>query len=101
MAFPRGEAYPNEVFVQQAIEHHFVALGFRPEPAGFIDYVCVHPQTGERWVVEAKGKTTSVGLDFRTCLGQVVQRMDDPTNRPTDMRWRCLTCRNTGASVGR
>jgi hypothetical protein len=83
MAFPKGEAFPIEAFVQQAIERHFVTLGFKPEPAGYIDYVCVYPETGERWVIEAKGKTLDIGLDFRTCLGQVVQRMDDPSDGST------------------
>ena len=72
---PRGMEFPNEGFVQQAIEAHFNQLGFEVEPATHADLVVAHPQTGERWIVEAKGKTTSVGLDFNTGIGQIVQRM--------------------------
>lgn len=28
---------------------------------------------GRRWLIEAKGQTSGVGLDFRTGLGQLVQ----------------------------
>ena len=42
------------------------------------DFACQEPNTGRRWVIEAKGLTTAVGLDFRTGLGQLVQRATDP-----------------------
>lgn len=35
---------------------------------------------GECWIVEAKGLTSSVGLDFNTCLGQLVKWMSSAEN---------------------
>ena len=69
-----GETFPNEGFVQRAIEQHFASLGYHVEPAEHTDLVCVHPETSERWVIEAKGQTDDVGTDFRTGVGQIVQR---------------------------
>ena len=75
-----GENFPNEGFVQRVIEQHFASLGFQVEPVEHTDFVCVHPETSERWVIEAKGQTGDVGTDFRTGLGQIVQRgMADPS----------------------
>jgi len=76
--FARGLDFPNEGFVQQAIEKHFLESGFRPLNGRYADLICTHEKTREKWVVEAKGETTSIGLDFRTGLGQLLQRMDDP-----------------------
>ena len=73
--FKRGLDWPNEGFVQQAIEAHFRAAGYAIDEHKTIDLVCVHPGTGERWSVEAKGSTSSIGLDFRTGLGQLLQGM--------------------------
>lgn len=39
--------------------------------------VCVNPDNGETWIIEAKGKTAQIGLDFRTCLGQLILAMDN------------------------
>jgi hypothetical protein len=36
---------------------------------------------GQRWIIEAKGETTQVGLDFRTGLGQLLQNMGDERTR--------------------
>lgn len=77
----RGEEYPHEAFVQEAIEKHFTRRGFQLQPAGDADLVCSHPSTGETWVVEAKGVTTGVGLDLDTGLGQLLRRMHDPDFR--------------------
>jgi len=77
--FKRGGAFPHEGFVQAAIERHFAVLGFIVETDSYADLVCCHPTTGIRWLIEAKGATSSIGLDFRTGLGQVGQRMNDPT----------------------
>ena len=73
--FKLGTNYPNEGFVQSALQGHFEGLGFKQGKLGHIDYVGVHPVSGERWVIEAKGETSDVGLDFRTGLGQIVQSM--------------------------
>ena len=75
--YPRGTEFPSEAFVQRAIERHFRELGFNIEDGGHIDLICAHPTTPERWHIEAKGLTAAVGLDFRTCLGQLIQRMRD------------------------
>ena len=73
--FKRGIEWPNEGFIQGAIEEYFLAGGFEIEKHRTIDLVCVHPTTGVKWRVEAKGLTTAVGLDFRTGLGQLLQGM--------------------------
>ena len=75
--FKRGIEFPNEGFVQKSIETHFFDSGFQPVDAGYTDLSCSHPETGEEWHIEAKGLTSSVGLDFRTGLGQLVQGMTD------------------------
>jgi hypothetical protein len=67
--------FPNEGFVQRAIETFFEGQGYCRKVAKDTDLVC--ERAGERWAIEAKGVTASVGLDFRTGLGQLVQRMDD------------------------
>jgi hypothetical protein len=70
-----GTAFPSEAFVQHAIEQHFRALGFAVDTTGHIDLLCSRSDGSERWHIEAKGKTLQCGLDFRTCLGQLVQKM--------------------------
>ena len=73
--------FPREAFVQKSVERHFLALGSKRENGGHADWVCKHPETGDRWHVECKGLTTAVGLDFRTGMGQLVQAMKlDKTN---------------------
>ena len=57
--------------------HTNARLGFVLEPSRSVDLVCTHPSTGERWQIAAKGITTAIGLDFRTGLGQLLQRMSD------------------------
>jgi hypothetical protein len=42
-----------------------------------VDLVCIN-EKNEKWVIEAKGNSTSVGIDFNTGLGQILKRMDDP-----------------------
>ena len=74
-SFKRGTEWPNEGFVQTAIEAFFRSGGFDIEEHKTIDLVCSHPVTGAKWRVEAKGLTTAVGLDFRTGLGQLLQGM--------------------------
>jgi len=76
--FQRGLDYPNEGFIQMAIENYFNECGYQIIQEGYSDLVCVCEVTSIKWVVEAKGKTTSIGLDFRTGLGQLVQRMNNP-----------------------
>jgi hypothetical protein len=76
-SFKRGIEWPNEGFVQGAIEAFFLSSGFEVEKHKTIDLVCSHPVTRVKWRVEAKGLTTAVGLDFRTGLGQLLQGMNE------------------------
>jgi len=80
-AYKRGVEFPHEGFVQAAIEAHFSTCGYATLPSGDPDLACTHPETGVSWVIEAKGLTSDVGLDFRTGLGQIIQRMTVPGNR--------------------
>ncbi|MBK6005947.1 hypothetical protein JJB11_07550 [Ramlibacter ginsenosidimutans] len=75
--YKRGSSWPNEGFVQAAVEAFFRGSGFEIEKHKTIDVVCSHMKTGDQWRVEAKGLTTAVGLDFRTGLGQLVQGMNE------------------------
>ena len=77
MKFQRGTDFPNEGFVQQAVEKYFRAQGFIGDTTTYADLISSHPGSGEKWLVEAKGMTTSPGLDFKTGLGQLLQRMGD------------------------
>lgn len=76
--YKNGMDFPNEGFVQNTIESYFDKKGFIKESIPYTDYAGVHMETREKWRVEAKGLTGNVGLDFRTGLGQLIQRMDDP-----------------------
>jgi hypothetical protein len=76
MNYRRGVDFPHEGFVQASIEAHFA--GWKRFDAGFADLAVIDPVSGQRWIIEAKGVTDSVGLDYRTGLGQVVQNMTDP-----------------------
>lgn len=71
----RGLDYPNEGFVQHALEQHFSTLGYIFKKEGNSDLVCVKNQDQDKWIIEAKGKTSDIGLDFRTGLGQLLQGM--------------------------
>ncbi len=75
--YKKSSDYPNECFIQKAIEQYFERLGCVKQKVAHSDYIGINPYTNEKWVVEAKGETAAIGLDFRTCLGQVVQRMDE------------------------
>jgi hypothetical protein len=74
MSYRLGTDFPREGFVQGALEQHFA--GCERFAAGHADLACVD-RAGVRWIIEAKGETADVGLDFRTGLGQLVQSMGD------------------------
>ena len=79
--YKSGDEFPSEHFVQASIEKYFSALGFVLDTSTHVDLLCSHPSTDEKWHIEAKGLTSQPGLDFRTCLGQLLQRMkDEKTN---------------------
>lgn len=67
--------------MQACVEAHFHKLGFTVDATGDIDLICRHATSRECWHIEAKGKTSQPGLDFRTCLGQLVQRIRGPEVR--------------------
>ncbi|EMX8596732.1 hypothetical protein AAH223_003485 [Enterobacter hormaechei] len=71
--------FPNESFVQECLEEHFIKSGFTIIRERPIDLKCINKTTNEIWIIEVKGKTTQIGLDFKTCLGQLLMRMSDPT----------------------
>jgi hypothetical protein len=73
--YKRGNEFPDEGFVQDAIDRYFEKAGYALDTLTHVDQLCVHPVGGEAWHIEEKGKTTAIGLDFRTCLGQLLQRM--------------------------
>jgi hypothetical protein len=71
--YQRGVLFPNEGFVQARIEEYFSSLGFIGEARDSADYAGRHPKSGECWVVEAKGVSKNVRVDFCTALGQIIQ----------------------------
>jgi hypothetical protein len=73
--YKRGDTFPHEGFVQDAIERHFHNAGYLLDTSTHVDLLCTHPVSAEAWHIEAKGRTSAIGLDFRTCLGQLLQRM--------------------------
>jgi hypothetical protein len=75
--FHKANEFPNEAFVQQAIEAYFTEQGFQLENEGYSDLVCRDVKRGQKWIIEAKGQTSAIGLDFRTGLGQLLQAMQD------------------------
>lgn len=74
--YKRGTEFPHEGFVQQAIERYFEQAGYVLDVSTHVDLLCTHASSGDAWHIEAKGMTTAIGLDFRTCLGQLLQRMN-------------------------
>jgi len=76
--FKNGTAFPSEGFVQQAIEAYFAQLGYSLHTGTDVDLICTASDGRAPWHIEAKGKTQQVGLDFRTGLGQLLQRMHLP-----------------------
>lgn len=80
-SYKLGSEFPAEWFVQKAVENYFGERGFHLDVTGHVDLICVHRNTGERWHIEVKGLTSQPGLDFRTCLGQLLQRMESQSTR--------------------
>jgi hypothetical protein len=74
--FKKDNAYPNEAFIQEAIENYFLAQGYAIEESRYTDLVAVKPN--DRWVIEAKGMTSQTTVDFNTCLGQLIKSMTSP-----------------------
>lgn len=79
--FKRNASFPHEAFVRLAIQTHFNSSGYQRIDVPHSDYACVHPANGVQWVIEAKGETYEIGVDFRSGLGQLVQRATTPNVR--------------------
>lgn len=75
--FKKDKMFPNEAFVQVALEKYFSKLGYEVKSDGQVDIEAY--KGNEKWIVEAKGLTSAVGLDFNTCIGQIVKSMDCET----------------------
>jgi hypothetical protein len=71
--FSKMAKYPEECFIQEVIEEYFEEQGFRGIETDCVDYVCQHPDTGDRWHIEAHGASAAIGLDFRLSLGQLIR----------------------------
>lgn len=72
---PKDRTCRPWVFVIEAIRRHFVSAGYAPFPHGHVDFAGRRASTGETRVIEAKGETSAVGLDFNTGLGQLLTCM--------------------------
>ena len=75
--FKKDKMFPNEAFIQVALEKYFLKLGYEIKSDGQVDILAF--KENEKWIVEAKGLTSAVGLDFNTCIGQIVKSMDCET----------------------
>lgn len=78
-AFKRGTEFPNEGFVHAAIQAHFRRAGYDQVAGGNVDFSFVRESDGTSWLIEAKGETAARGTDFQTGLGQLLQRMKEPS----------------------
>jgi hypothetical protein len=74
--FKKDKAFPNEAFIQEALETYFINKGYEIEKYGQIDLLASNSLNNEKWIIEAKGITSQVGLDFNTCIGQIVKSMN-------------------------
>lgn len=74
-AFSRPPVFPNEAFIQESIEKHFVANKYEIDSDGQVDLIAWNEKS-EKWIIEAKGMSESVRTDFNTCIGQLVGHMD-------------------------
>ena len=75
--YKKEKVYPFEAFIQEAIEKYFSAEGYSIEEDDRIDLIAFKPDI--RWIVEAKGSTSQITVDFNTCLGQLARNMTSPS----------------------
>lgn len=69
--------FPAEDAVEDTVRAWLSAKGCTFKRRDYVDVVAREPDGGLLWVVEAKGETSDPGLDFRTCLGQILTAMRD------------------------
>ena len=55
--------------------------GFTRIEANCVDYVCEHPDTKDRWHIEAYGASAAIVLDFRLGLGQLDRGISSRTTK--------------------
>lgn len=75
--FKKEKIYPNEAFIQESIEKHFRISGYEIQEDGQIDLIAENDN--EKWVIEAKGLTSQITVDFNTCIGQLAKSMQSNT----------------------
>jgi hypothetical protein len=74
--FPLGVDFPREGFVQGAVERHFASCA--RVTVGPADFACTD-EAGRRWLIEAKGETSDVGLDSGLGLASSFKGRRNPT----------------------
>jgi len=79
--YRRTGEFPEESFIQGSVEEYFQKRGFKRIEANCVDYVCEHPDSGDRWHIEAQGASAAIGLDFRLGLGQLIRGISSRTTR--------------------
>ncbi len=71
--FKKEKVYPNEAYIQEAIENFFTQEGFIIDAEGQIDLIA--EKNDDKWIIEAKGMTSQITVDFNTCIGQLAKSM--------------------------
>ena len=79
--YKRTGKYPDECFIQEILDEYFTENGFHRIETNCVDYVCEHPDTGDRWHIEAHGASSAIGLDFRLGLGQLIRGISHRNTR--------------------
>jgi hypothetical protein len=79
--YRRTGEFPDECFVQEVIDEYFGTREFLRIDANCVDYVCEHPDTGDRWHIEVHGASAAIGLDFRLGLGQLIRGISSRTTK--------------------
>lgn len=79
--YKRTGQYPEECFIKEILDEYFSKKGFNRIETNCVDYVCVHPDSGDRWHIEAHGDSAAIGLDFRLSLGQLIRGISHRNTR--------------------
>jgi hypothetical protein len=74
--YQKENLFPYEAFIKEAIKRYFEMNGFQVADTGQVDLIAENMSTSEKWVIEAKGMTSAIGLDFNTCLGQLLKSIN-------------------------
>ena len=79
--YSRTGEFPEECFIKEILDEHFNKQGFQRIETNCVDYVCEHPDSGDRWHIEAHGASAAIGLDFRLSLGQLIRGISHRNTR--------------------